>query len=663
MSDSPLRPGVLLGRYPQKQADNNGLLQTKAVQAINTVKYLLQLRKYKQRYIVNKVNQHQTALEGLSEQDLTGHITQLRQDLQRNGLQEDLIALSFATIREAAWRVLAKRHYDVQLYGGWIMINGMISEMETGQGKTLTATLPACTAALAGIPVHVMTANDYLAARDAEILRPLYERMGLSVATIIDGMETEDRQTAYSSNIVHSTSQQIAFDYLRDRIEMGGDTGCLRLQFKQIQAEQQQSGSFLLRGLCFAIIDEADSILIDEARTPLIISKSRPNDEHDRTYGDAIFLASSLDSTSDFIIDTKQNKVTLTEYGKSQLHGLVESLGEKWQNRRWREILINQALTAKYSFQLDKHYVIREGKVQIIDQNTGRLMPDRSWEYGLHQLIEAKEGCKISEERIPIARISYQSFFRRYLRLSGMSGTVTEVSGELNSVYRLRVVRIPPHKPSLRKLMPERIYKTPEQKWKALTVAIRSEQIKNRPVLIGTSSVGESKSVSDLLTEEGLPHRLLNASQDQEEAKIISLAGQIRSITVATNMAGRGTDIELGEGVHARGGLHVIATSRNEARRIDRQLYGRCARQGDAGSAEAFISLQDECLEFFYTPAILNLLTTVCRADQPIPNWLAKIILALPQKWLEYQHYRIRGQMIKQEKQNARMLAFTGRME
>ena len=663
MFEEKLRPGMTLGRYPQRQETWPGALETHTRRALDAVKFYGQQRKFKLRTVVNKIACHENAIKNLSEQQMTAHIQQLRQKLLRHGLQEELIALSFATVREVAWRVLGKRHFDVQLLGGWVMMHGMIAEMETGQGKTLAATLTTCTAALAGIPVHVVTANDYLAERDTKLLRHLYKRMGLTVAAVVDGMETPQRKAAYACDIVHSTSQQIAFDYLRDRMEMGEEIGKLRLQFKHIHSEQQsQESPFLLRGLCFTIIDEADSLLIDEAKTPLIISATRPDAEQ-QLYADALFLATSLDKKTDYTLDEQQNRVTLSDAGKTRLEQLAESLGESWSSRRRREIMVIQALKARYLFHKDKHYLVRDEKVQIIDPLTGRVMPDRSWEHGLHQLVEAKEGCEISAERDPLARISYQRFFKRYLRLAGMSGTVTEVAGELNAVYGLRVIKIPTHKPSCRQMLPEHLYKTTEQKSRAVINQVRRLHQQGRPVLIGTCSVMDSEKISAILAEEGLTHQVLNARQDQEEARIIARAGYPASITVATNMAGRGTDIQLGADVKARGGLHVIATARNEARRIDRQLYGRCARQGDPGSADAYLSLQDEEIEIFYSPAMLQLCSWFVQDEKPLPNWLGTMLVVIPQRWTEYKHHRLRRHLIKQDKQQAKTLAFTGRME
>ena len=663
MYNSKIRPGVTLGRYPQQRNADLGALATWVKQNINTVKFYWQKQKIKPLFIVKKVNQHEQQLQHFFTQELQTHIQQLKNNLHRQGLTEKLIIEAFSSIRETAWRTLGKRHYDVQLLGGWAMMNGMIAEMATGEGKTLTATLPACTAAMAGIPVHVITSNDYLAKRDQELLQPLYQQLGLTSSYVIDGMEIADRQNAYECNIVHSTSQQITFDYLRDRIATGNHTGPLSMQFKQIQDEQTQQSSLLLKGLCFAIIDEADSVLIDEARTPLIISKPLSGQESEQTYYDALFLATSLKNNRDFEISPERHSITITPAGKERLETLQDQLDEKWLRKRWREMFVKQALVASHLFERDKQYLVRDDKVEIIDQNTGRAMPDRSWEFGLQQLIEAKEKCSISQEKQTLAKISYQRFFRRYLKLAGMSGTVSEVAGELNTIYSLPVIKIPTHKPCQRKQLPEHLYKTSQQQWLALVKHIKSIHQQKRPLLIGTSSVAESEQIGQLLYEHNLPYRMLNAKQDQKEADIITLAGQAGSITVATNMAGRGTDIELGNNIIESGGLHVIATSRNTSRRIDRQLYGRCARQGDPGSTEAILSLTNEKLENFYPATILRLVAKFATQQGSIPIWLSKPILRFPQKWQEFQDSRIRKQLLKLDKQQAKTLAFTGRME
>lgn len=665
MSEPILRPGLSFGRYPQKPESRLSDLEQSAARMFDKWHKRLSRHRFNQAYIVDKVNRHEASLKNQSEQHLTLAILALRENLYRNGLTEDLIVKAFAIIRETAGRTLQKRHFDVQIFGGWLMINGMLAEMETGEGKTLTATLPACTAALAGIPVHVITANDYLAARDAEIMLPLYCRLGLKSGAVIDGMNSEQRRHLYQQPIVHTTNKQIAFDYLRDRLEIGDDTGPLKFQYRAIQREvkQHQTSVLTLRGLCFAIIDEADSALIDEAKTPLIITKTLPNDEAPETYSDALYLASSLFVNDDFIIDVKTREVELTPHGESAIADLIIGLGPQWKNKRKRELLVKQALVAEYFYKKNKQYIVHDGRVQIVDEFTGRIMADRSWEQGLQQMIEAKEGCILSERREPLARISYQRFFSRYLRLAGTSGTLREVAAEMHAVYGLHTVKVPTHRPSQRIMLAERLYSSMAGKKRAFLQRISELYAQNRPVLVGTGSVAESMEVSSWLQQTGLPHRVLNAEQDKHEAEIIANAGQPQAITVATNMAGRGTDIALGLGVAELGGLHVIALCYNESRRIDRQLYGRCARQGDPGSCEAILSLEDTVLSDFYAAAILKVLAKWGSVTQPINQQLGHWILRLPQRQKEKQQRRLRKQLMKQDKHLSRILAFSGKFE
>jgi preprotein translocase subunit SecA len=665
MSEVSLRPGIRAGSYPQKQKSQLTELEQSVERFFDRIKSRLHRKKYSPKYIASQVGQYQQSLQDCSEQELTDHIQRLREQLQRQGLIKPLIIETFAIIREAASRTLGKRHFDVQLFGGWLMINGMLAEMDTGEGKTLTTTLPACTAALAGIPVHVITANDYLAARDAESMLPLYHRLGLTGGSIIDGQETTQRQQSYRCDIVHTTNQQIAFDYLRDRIEIGDDTGELRFQFRQIQRRQQTRADpqLLLRGLCFALVDEADSVLIDEAITPLIITRSLPGADDADTYTDALYLASTLFIKQDYSVDQKSHQIELTPVGEENLENMVLNLPKLWRHKRKREMLVKQALAANYFYQVDKQFVIDQDKVKIIDQSTGRIMADRAWEQGLHQMIEAKEGCLISEQREPQARISYQRFYSRYLRIGGASGTISEVSSELKRVYGLDVVKVATHRKSKRKILSERIFRTETLKQQALLKRLQQLYQQKRPVLIGTSSVQESELVSRWLEQQNIPHRILNAKQDLHEAEIIAQAGQQQAITVATNMAGRGTDIALGPGVAELGGLHVIALSRNSSHRVDRQLYGRCARQGDPGSAEAILSLQDPSLEKFYSSAMLKLLAKFCPASKPVPGFLANWILNRPQNKLEKEQSKMRKQLMKQDQKLRRILAFSGKFE
>ena len=665
MSKLNLRPGINTGSYPQKKESSLTDLEQTLALFFARIKTRLQRKKYSQAYISKQVNKFEQKLQQCSEQELTENIQQLRSQLHRKGLKKELIIEAFAVIREAAGRTLEKRHFDVQLYGGWLMINGMLAEMDTGEGKTLTTTLPACTAALAGLPVHVITANDYLASRDAETMSLLYERLGLTSGSIIDGMETTHRQTTYLRDIVHTTNQQIAFDYLRDRIEIGDDTGDLRFQFQQIQRNRRShtGNPLLLRGLCFALVDEADSVLIDEAITPLIITKTIPSENNAETYSDALYLASTLFIDTDFKLHKRTRTIELTITGEDNLENMILNLPRFWRHKRKREMLVKQALAANYFYLKDKQYVANEGQILIIDESTGRIMADRAWEQGLHQMIETKEGCLISEQREPQARISYQRFYSRYLRLGGASGTISEVSAELKSVYGLDVFKVATNRPSKRKILSEHIYRNENSKQEALIKRVLQLYRQKQPVLIGTSSVQESEQVSNWLELENIPHRILNAKQDLHEAEIIAQAGQQQAITVATNMAGRGTDIKLGPGVAELGGLHVIALSRNSSHRIDRQLYGRCARQGDPGSAEAILSLQDTAMEQFYSSTMLKLLARFCPGNRPIPGFLANSVLNQPQIKNEKEQSKIRRTLMKQDKQLRRTLAFSGKFE
>ena len=665
MSELQLRPGIMFGSYPRKQESGLSDLEQALSRFFEQLKTRMSRRIYSQGYIVRQVNKHQHVLGECSEEELSHIIEELRDQLHRKGLQKPLIIKTFAVIREIATRTLGKRHFDVQLFGGWLMINGMLAEMETGEGKTLATTLPACTAALAGIPVHVITANDYLAARDAETMLPLYQRLGLSGGSVVDGMETHQRRDNYNKDIVHTTNKQIAFDYLRDRIEMGDDLGDLRFQFRQIQRHRQPGGNaeLLLRGLCFALVDEADSVLIDEANTPLIITKTLPAEDSSDTYSDALYLASTLFIDKDYTVNNKTRSVDLTLEGKENLAELILNLPEQWGIKRKREMLVKQALMAGLFYKKDQQYVIDEDQVQIIDESTGRIMADRAWEQGLHQMIEAKEGCLISDQREPQARISYQRFFGRYLCLAGASGTISEVSDELKRVYGLDLFKVATNRPSKRKMLAERIYRNEDLKHQALLDRVGELSQQGRPLLIGTCTVEESEQVSQWLQQVEISHRVLNAKQDQHESEIIAQAGQPQAITVATNMAGRGTDISLGDGVAELGGLHVIALSRNASGRVDRQLYGRCARQGDPGSAEAILSLQDPALEQYYSSAMIQLFAKFCPGNKPIPKFIGKLILGLPQKRNEKEQNLIRKMLMKQDRQLRRVLAFSGKFD
>ena len=606
--------------------------------------------------ILRDVHRHDGRFSGLALDALQRAAADLSYRLKTSRLARPVVGETFALISEVAERMLGFRHFDVQLVGGWAMLNGMVAEMETGEGKTLTATLPASTAALAGIPVHVITVNDYLAERDAETMRPIYEALGLTVGVALASMSEAERKAAYECDITYTTNKQVAFDHLRDRIRLRGKSSQMSLHFLD-----DRSG-LLLRGLFFALVDEADSVLVDEAVTPLIISRrGKPLFEKDMLVA-ALEAAGALELGVHYQLNKSERRLTLTAAGEEHLDSWAEHRVGLWRNTRYRHELIVQALRALHLFERDQHYLVDEGKVKIIDEFTGRVLDGRSWEQGLHQLIEVKEDCEITGQMETIGRISYQRFFRRYLMLAGMSGTVQEVGGEMRDVYGLDVARIRTNVKKRRRVEAPRITVGSEEKWRRVVERIAAVHAQGRPVLVGTRAVSASEHLSELLRREGLPHRVLNARRDRDEAEIVAEAGGRGKITVATNMAGRGTDIKLGPGVAELGGLHVIATERHEARRIDRQLFGRCARQGDPGSFEEIVSLEDQ-LVAIYLPDWLRPPARWLASTRGAGRRLALALVTLAQRKAQARGARMRVQMQKMDEYLGNVLAFTGRLE
>ena len=655
-----LRPGSVIGAYPQREDVRDSWLDRAADGAAGFLRQYVRGRHIRYQGFIDAVNKISIGMDEIENEVLKTRVTQLRKRLYSEGFKDKLVAESFAIVREMTSRHLGMRQYDVQLYGGWVMLQGMIAEMETGEGKTLTATLPACTAALAGIPVHIITVNDFLVARDAKWMGPVYHALGLTVGTITENMDLEQRREAYACDITYCTNKQLVFDYLKDRLILDQEDRRLHLQLEDLYKARPRTSRLLMRGLCFAIVDEADSVLIDEARTPLIISNSGKMEQEEMTYKQAIRMARKLSHPRDFTLNVRDKRIELTDFGKIQIRHFSRGMSGVWSGAKRRNELIKQALAALHLYLLDKHYLVKDGKVQIIDEYTGRVMADRSWERGLHQMIETKEGCDISGRQETLARISYQKFFRRYLRLAGMTGTAHEVTRELSIVYQLNVVRIPTNRPIQRQHMSDLVYVSNTLKWEKIIQSIRELHIQRRPVLIGTKSVATSEYLSKLLTDAGLQHQVLNARQDQEEAQIIAQAGQSGRITVATNMAGRGTDILLAPGIAELGGLHVLATERHEARRIDRQLFGRGGRQGDPGSYQAIVSLEDELIRDLYGKSLVRLFSS---RKEALPNWLGKLIVAVAQASAEHYHSHLRRELLKQDNNLSDMLAFGGRGE
>jgi preprotein translocase subunit SecA len=651
------------GAFPEREEERLSKLDELGERWAGAAARWLRAQRRPWRAVPELVSRQAEGLEQLSDAELRLAADALRPDLRREGFADESVARAFALVREAAARTLGQRHFDVQLMGGWVLLHGMVAEMDTGEGKTLTATLPACTAALAGLPVHVVTVNDYLAARDAETMAPLYRLLGLSVGTVVSQMDSADRRSAYACDVTYCTNKQLVFDYLWDRITLEGFSSRTRLQIERLAGGPQRSEKLIQRGLHFAIVDEADSVLVDEARTPLIISERGGDSVEQEIYVTAIELARELERDVDFEIDDRDRQVDLLEAGRARLAELGEPYGGIWRGQLRRESLVGQALSALHCFQLDQQYLVQGEKIEIIDEYTGRVMPDRSWEHGLHQMIEVKEGVPVTGRQQPRARISYQRFFRRYLHLAGMTGTAREVAGELSSVYRLPVVRIPTNRPVQRRSDGERVLRSADAKWEAVAARVAALYDAGRPVLVGTRSVEASERLSALLTEAVLPHRVLNARQDEEEAEIVREAGEPWRITVATNMAGRGTDICLAPGVALAGGLHVIATERHEARRIDRQLFGRCGRQGDPGSYESFVSLEDELFDAHADALARRVAEAALQSSSRLAHASLSFAVERSQRAAERLHSRMRRQLFRRDTRLDSLLAFSGRRE
>ena len=583
--------------------------------------------------------------------------------LRRDGITLPLSAQSFALVRRAAQLTVGKRHFDVQLVGAWVMLQGMVAEMQTGEGKTLTATLAAATAALAGRPVHVVTVNDYLVSRDTELMRPVYECLGLTVAAVTAEMGHEDRHQAYGADIVYCSNKTVVFDYLRDRIVLGPTSSDLQLKVERLAGRQARTRRLLLRGLHYAIVDEADSVLVDEARTPLIISANAGAEGDEQTARTAFALATEIVETEHYRVYKGARRVVLTEAGRQRLIDLCQGRGGLWAVPIRREEVVLRALTAVHLFHRDEHYLVRDGKIQVVDEFTGRVMADRSWSQGLHQILEVKEGCEVTEVRDTLARISYQRFFQRYLHLSGMTGTAREVRGELASVYGLAVVAVPTNRPPKRIYHPDRIFAGDEQKWEYVARRVAALHEAGVPVLIGTRSVAASETASAALAAHSLEHTLLSAKQDQAEAQVVAQAGQAGAITIATNMAGRGTDISLAEGVAEKGGLHVILTERHEAGRIDRQLAGRAARQGDPGSFEAVLSLDDALLLPVKDGIVARLIAPWLRSDGSLAHRIRVAWIRYAQWRTERSQAAVRRHLLKSDRHMGKTLSFSGRPE
>lgn len=578
--------------------------------------------------IVDKINALEKDMVGLSSANLAAKTADFKVRLSKGETLDDILPEAFAVVREAAKRVLGMRHFDVQLIGGCVLHRGKIAEMRTGEGKTLVATLPAYLNALTGKGVHVVTVNEYLARRDSEDMGRVFKFLGLSVGLIAHALDYPDRKAAYAADITYGTNNEFGFDYLRDNMVVDED-------------------QMVQRPLNYCIVDEVDSILIDEARTPLIISG--PGEKSTDLYKVLAQVVAKMDEGEDYTVDEKLKTVAPTEIGiakAEKMLGIENMYGTEHGVDFSHQLMC--ALKAKAIMHRDKDYVVKDGEVIIVDEFTGRLMFGRRFSEGLHQAIEAKEGVKVERESQTLATITFQNYFRMYEKLSGMTGTAKTEEQEFQKIYGLDVVVIPTNKPMVRIDYPDVILKTKRAKYKAAVNEIEECHKSGRPVLVGTTSIAQSEELSAMLKRRGIPHNVLNAKYHEKEAEIISGAGQYGAVTIATNMAGRGTDIVLGEGVPELGGLHIIGTERHESRRIDNQLRGRCARQGDPGSSKFFLSLEDDLMRLFGSDNISSIMDKLgMEEDEPIEHKLVTRSIESAQKKVEARNFAIRKQVLE----------------
>ncbi|RTE07946.1 preprotein translocase subunit SecA [Paenibacillus whitsoniae] len=571
---------------------------------------------------VDYINELEATISPLTDEELRGKTIEFRERLDKGEELDDLLPEAFAVVREAAKRVLGKRHYDVQLIGGMVLHEGRIAEMRTGEGKTLVGTLPVYLNALLGKGVHVVTVNDYLAQRDSAEMGQIYKFLGLTVGVNLHDLSHEEKQAAYACDITYGTNNEYGFDYLRDNMVL----------YKEQMVQ---------RPLYYAVIDEVDSILVDEARTPLIISGQAAKSTD--LYYAADRFAAKLKEEEDYTIDIKVRSVALTEEGvaKAERAFGIENLFDH------ANVNINhhvtQALKARFIMRRDVDYVVQEDEVMIVDEFTGRIMTGRRYSDGLHQAIEAKEQLQVQNESMTLATITFQNYFRMYRKLAGMTGTAKTEEEELKKIYGLEVIVVPTNRPMIRKDMPDVVYKSEQGKFRAVVEQIVERHKLNQPVLVGTVSIENSELLSEMLKKKGITHKVLNAKYHAEEAEIVSRAGQPGAVTIATNMAGRGTDIMLGEGVHEAGGLHIIGTERHESRRIDNQLRGRAGRQGDPGSSQFFLSLEDELMKRFGAENIMAMMDRLgMEEDQPIESKLITRAVESAQKRVEGNNFDVR---------------------
>jgi preprotein translocase subunit SecA len=576
--------------------------------------------------IVNKIDSLGPEMEKLTDDELRNKTEEFKKRLQDGETLDDILPEAYAVVREAAVRVLGMKHYREQLIGGIVLHQGRISEMKTGEGKTLVSTLPAYLNALSGKGVHIVTVNDYLAKRDKEWMGKVHEFLGLKVGVILHELNNDQRQEAYNADITYATNNELGFDYLRDNMVI----------YKEERVQ---------RGLNYAIVDEVDSILIDEARTPLIISGA--GEKSTEFYKVADYFAKSLRPEKDFTIDEKAHSVLLTDEGVEKAENFFKVDNYADQENMTIQHHVTQALKGNYLMKIDKDYMVKDGEVIIVDEFTGRLMEGRRYSDGLHQAIEAKEGVKVERESKTLATITFQNYFRMYSKLSGMTGTALTEENEFREIYGLDVIVVPTHEPIRRNDFPDVVYKTTEGKYQAIVRDIEETHATGQPVLVGTTSIEKSEIISHLLKKKKVPHQVLNAKYHEQEAEIVTHAGEVGMVTIATNMAGRGTDIKLGEGARELGGLKIIGTERHESRRIDNQLRGRSGRQGDEGSSKFFIALDDDLMRIFGSEKLQGIVSKLgLEDDEAIESKMVSSAIENAQKKVEGNNFDVRKSLL-----------------
>lgn len=639
-------PGSVLGHYPLREAPELSNSPTWAlVQAWWRMPGLPSARRGER--FIRSVRQAHAQWQALSAPQVDEHLDRLRAALSVGGFTDTLAARAMGVVCLRVQQQLGWQVHDVQLKGAWWMLGRRLIEMATGEGKSLTVVLASAGAALAGVPVHVMTANDYLARRDAQQWAPLYESLGLSVAWVTAASTAAERREAYRHDVVYVTAKEVAFDFLRDR------------------AAQGQADAVVLRGLCMAVIDEADSILIDEACTPLVLSQALPSRQAEQQQRLALFLARQMQAGRDFDWGPQQS-VNWLDVGQERLASLSANLQGAWKLKRYREEQVSLALTALHLLERDAHYLLRDGEVHIIDGTTGRLAIGRAWSRGLHQMVCIKEGLAATPETETVSQTTYQEFFPRYHHVCGLSGTLWEERRELLAVYGLPVLRVPLKQPGRRADLGMVLAPDAEAKWLAAARQVAAQAGQGRAVLVGTDTVADSERLSAVLDGLGLAHRLLNARHDGHEGdaerEVIEAAGQPGAVTVATHMAGRGTDIHLDAQVLARGGLHVLNTHLNASRRIDRQLYGRAARQGQPGSFECVLACTDEAIRPWMAQAFGGaLLRTVLGGQGAQRQSLVRALCGLIQRREGRKAFWRRWHLLQLQLAMHRQLAWAGR--